>query len=190
MKDKKEKENQKNIKKILPKLVSDIVPVVNFDEEHGFFTLENGLIMDMFKIRTRDLSSLHEDELEYDNLTWDKMYRVYADDLKIVSFNFATDTSKQQKTLKHYLDNTKNPIFKELLEEKISETEIIHNNFKDREFCLMFFAKDYNELSSKKNNLYSLMSRGNIPLLEYIENLKKKKIIYKLNNQCEEKIDV
>lgn len=191
--EKKEKKEQKmeaakrkkDVKSVAPILVSKIMPIVNFNEEGNFFVMENGNLMDLYEINCKDLLSLQDDELRLDNLTWDRLYKTYAGDLKIISFNFATDTHKQAENIDYLMSRTENPVYKSFLAAKRDEAIFINQNRFDKEFCLMFFAKTEDELRERRASIFGTMSRTRYPLLKRLELDKKQAIIYKLCNQSE-----
>lgn len=188
--DRKEKKQLKKQEKAASKevermLLSEIFPVIAGDEKESCFIMENGTFMDMFQINCKDLISASEDIVTFDNYTWDIFYKTYAKDIKIVSFNFPSDTSYQRNYIYHKLYNTENPVFADMLSDKLAEAEYIAKSRKDREFVLMFFASTIDDLREKRAVIFGNLSRPAVPLVKRIPYEKKEKILYKLGSSSE-----
>ena len=188
--ERKEKRQRKKQKKAAAKevqrlLISEIFPVIAGDEKESCFQLENGTYMDMFQINSKDLASSPEDIVMFDNYTWDIFYKTYAKDIKILSFYFPADTLEQRNYISYKLYNTENPVFKDMLYDKLEEAEFIAKNRKDREYVLMFFASSIDDLREKRAVIYGNLSRPALPLVRRIPYEKKEKILYRLGNSSE-----
>ena len=188
--ERKEKRQRKKQKKTAAKevqrlLISEIFPVIAGDEKESCFLLENGTYMDMFQINSKDLASSPEDIVMFDNYTWDIFYKTYAKDIKILSFYFPADTLEQRNYISYKLYNTENPVFKDMLYDKLEEAEFIAKNRKDREYVLMFFASSVDDLREKRAVIFGNLSRPAVPLVRRITYEKKEKILYKLGNSSE-----
>ena len=166
-------------------LISEIFPVIAGDERESCFLMENGTYMDMFQINCKDLISAPEDIVIFDNYTWDIFYKTYAKDIKIVSFNFPSDTTRQRNYISHKLYNTENPVFSDMLSDKLSEAEEIAKSRKDREFVLMFFASTVDDLREKRAVIFGNLSRPAVPLVKRITYEKTEQILYKLGSSSE-----
>lgn len=189
-KEKQRKEKPKKEKKKLEKeakkvLLSEIFPVIAGDASESCFIMENGTYMDMFQISCKDLIASSADVVMFDNYTWDIFYKTYARDIKIVSFNFPTDTQEQREYISHKLYNTANPVFLDMLSDKLQEAEYIAKSRKDREFVLMFFADSVDDLREKRAVIFGNLSRPAVPLVRRITYEKKEKILYKLGGGSE-----
>lgn len=179
---KQEKTTAKEVQRLL---ISEIFPVIAGDEKESCFLLENGTYMDMFQINSKDLASSPEDIVMFDNYTWDIFYKTYAKDIKILSFYFPADTLEQRNYISYKLYNTENPVFKDMLYDKLEEAEFIAKNRKDREYVLMFFASSVDDLREKRAVIFGNLSRPAVPLVRRITYEKKEKILYKLGNSSE-----
>ena len=179
---KQEKTTAKEVQRLL---ISEIFPVIAGDEKESCFLLENGTYMDMFQINSKDLASSPEDIVMFDNYTWDIFYKTYAKDIKILSFYFPADTLEQRNYISYKLYNTENPVFKDMLYDKLEEAEFIAKNRKDREYVLMFFASSVDDLREKRAVIYGNLSRPAVPLVRRITYEKKEKILYRLGNSSE-----
>lgn len=186
-KEKKQREKQEKTaaKEVQRLLISEIFPVIAGDEKESCFLLENGTYMDMFQINSKDLASSPEDIVMFDNYTWDIFYKTYAKDIKILSFYFPADTLEQRNYISYKLYNTENPVFKDMLYDKLEEAEFIAKNRKDREYVLMFFASSVDDLREKRAVIFGNLSRPAVPLVRRITYEKKEKILYKLGNSSE-----
>ena len=180
-----EKQEKTAAKEVQRLLISEIFPVIAGDEKESCFLLENGTYMDMFQINSKDLASSPEDIVLFDNYTWDIFYKTYAKDIKILSFYFPADTLEQRNYISYKLYNTENPVFKDMLYDKLEEAEFIAKNRKDREYVLMFFASSVDDLREKRAVIYGNLSRPAVPLVRRITYEKKEKILYKLGNSSE-----
>lgn len=180
---KESKEEAKKKKK--EKARAELIPLPIIDiNEYGLFVLEDGTYADIFEIVTKDLMSLSEDDLKYDQYTWDKLYKTYDDDLKIISFSFPTDTSRQQQYFQYLLDNkAENPATRHFLERKMQEVEGVSLKFLTNSFALIFFATSLQDYRNKSLNIMSVLSRSNHAMAKPISIDKKQMIITKLCNK-------
>lgn len=161
--------------------ISQLIPIEQYDEELNVFLMRNGeKYMDIIQIVSIDLMNKSDQEVEYLNLRWAKFYKTCAVDLKIISLNFPTNTGKQQKYIKYKLKNTKNPIYRYFLENKLEELISIEKNRSDREYYLMYFANSDEQLKDIRDIISS--SLINYGLAERMTKDKKIQIIYKFNN--------
>lgn len=91
------KKAQKMIEeKALSNFIDEIMPVVGFNSDYQVFIMEDGTIMDILGIHAKNLMSASENEVAYDIMCWDKLLKTFAADLKIICFNFPTETLQQQ----------------------------------------------------------------------------------------------
>ena len=65
---------------------TELLPIIGMDK--GLFCISDGSYMDIFRIVTKDLISAAESEIELDMLQWEKFYKMYAADCKIIGINF------------------------------------------------------------------------------------------------------
>jgi len=177
------KDDRKQKKMIEEILVSEVMPIVDFDEEIQAFVLEGGTYADFFQINCKDLQTAADEEIEYDNMCWDKLYKIYPGDLKMISFNFPTDTSLERDYTRHIINRTENPIFLEFLDERLAELKWIHTNRTDREHCLFFYGEDEDKLRDNSITIFSILSKGTNPLVKKVDKEKKMKIAFKLFNK-------
>lgn len=147
--------------------------------------------MDIYQIIPKDLVNGDIDEIEMDCFTWAKFYKTYWTDLQIVSMMFPCDTSKQQKYWKEIRKKNENPVFEPMIERKLSELKYRERHTVKKEFFLMFFWKDEDEIRSGRETADTTMgirrlggnSNAISELLEEIPEKKKRQILFKLANK-------
>ena len=159
------------------KKMNELLPIK--DIENDYFILSDNSIIDVFQIKTKNLSSASEDEIEFDIMQFSRLYKVYGDDLKIVSLNFPTNTKEQQNYVLHKINSTNNTIYKMHLQEKLSQLVWIEKNMTDREYYLFIFSND--NLKHKDN--IATLEKCIENHLKKIDIQKKKQILYQINNK-------
>jgi len=80
------------------------------DRNPDFIELKKG-VMDIYQIGGRDIYSLNEDEAKRLIYEKTKFYRVFQNDIKIISMRFPANTQLQQQYLQKKIQNTVNPIY-------------------------------------------------------------------------------
>ena len=103
----------------MPKSTTELLPFVGIDK--GLFLMRDNSYMDIFKLVTKDLISASESEIELDMLQFEKFYKMYAVDCKMIGINFPTDTKRQQQYYQRKIDSTNNPLFRRFLQTKYEE---------------------------------------------------------------------
>ena len=101
---KKTKTNNKNNKANkthVSDTVKDIIDIYFYDDKLKCFIKKDKTYMDIIQINTKDLVSASNDDIEYDIMRYIKLYKMYADDIKIVAMNFPCRTGKQQEYFRH-----------------------------------------------------------------------------------------
>lgn len=160
---------------------SALIPIERYQDELNVFIMRSGnKYMDIIQIISTDLMSKSDVEVDYLNMRWSKFYKTCAADLKLISLNFPTNTSEQQRYFKYKIQQTKNPVFKEFLENKLSELISIEKNRSDREYYLMYFADNGEQLKDTRDIISS--SLLNYGLAENMTKEKKLQILYRFNN--------
>lgn len=165
--------------------IEGVMPVVSCNSEIEYFYLEDGSILDMFGIITKDLNSAAEDELVLDKYLWEKLYKIYADDLKIIGLYFHPNTSEQQEYMSELLQRTESPQLKKLIKDKRDELAFVASEdvYMEMQFYLLYFAKNKTDYRQKSINIYSLLNQGLLPSIERVEFSRKEQIIYQLFNK-------
>ena len=101
----------KNKKSTMKKSILEIVPIREITE-NGYFRMDDGKVMELLQIQTKDVINTSADEIEYDCIKYAKFYRLYSDDLKIISLNYPCDYGQQKRFLEYKISTTKNSIYK------------------------------------------------------------------------------
>ena len=96
--------------------------------------------------------------------------------------NFPINTNYQRSVLKRAKEKTQDPIRRKWLQLEIEELYKIDENVQRREFFLMYFGKDKNELLKNRNTILSILGGGMNSLAEEISKEKKFQIEKKLCN--------
>ena len=173
-------ENNNNI----DKASREILPDIYYDRLNECFVNEKeNLIFDIIKICSKDLVNSSDDEIDYDQYRYTKLYKIYSEDLKIICMNFPCNTQKQQSYLKKKIEKTNNAKMKHWLQRRIDELEWLEKNRTTREYYYMIFSQNLEEHLSNKNNIFSALQSGRNGLCETISEEEKIQILYKLNNK-------
>ena len=161
-----------------------ISSVVFYDRLNECFVNEKeNLIFDIIKICSKDLVNSSDDEIDYDQYRYTKLYKIYSEDLKIICMNFPCNTQKQQSYLKKKIEKTNNAKMKHWLQRRLDELEWLEKNRTTREYYYMIFSQNLEEHLSNKNNIFSALQSGRNGLCETISEEEKIQILYKLNNK-------
>ena len=102
--------NNKANKTHVSDTVKDIIDIYFYDDKLKCFIKKDKTYMDIIQINTKDLVSASNDDIEYDIMRYIKLYKMYADDIKIVAMNFPCRTGKQQEYFRQKIKNTSNEI--------------------------------------------------------------------------------
>lgn len=167
----------------IKKSIAELLPIYDFDNEHNCYKLKEDRYMDLLQINSKDLINSSADEVEYDCLKFAKMYKLYEDDIKIVTMNFPCDTKVQQKYMQHRIDRTANNVYKQFLQKKLDELVWLGKNNTTREFYYMIFADSLDALDKHRSTLKTVLHTGRDGLLIELPAKKKHQILYRLNNK-------
>lgn len=159
------------------------IPIVSYDERNGYYLMGDGSNMDILMIQTKDLITSSEDEVEYDCLKFAKLYKIYSDDLKIVSLNFPCNTLKQQQYFRRRIEDAPNEVHRYWLGRKLKELELLEKNNTTREFYIVFFSKDAEAHESNLTTILTVLSTGRDGLVRKLDAEKKHRILFKINNK-------
>lgn len=161
-----------------------IMPIVAWDEEYNVGVMYDGTIVDVLGVISKNLASASDSDVAFDIACWDKLYKTYPGDLKIIGFNFPTNTDEQQEYFRHLLKRTRNPVYREQLTIRLSELEYISDKRKDREYAILFYAKDLDDYKKQLLQIYTQLSTSITPLATKLPAEKKKQIVMNLYNKC------
>lgn len=173
--------------KIGSNLVSRDEPITEdfplYRYENGCFVKRrDGSTFDLLQINCKDLMAASEDENEYDALCFEKLYRKYSGDLKIIGINFPTNTKANKEYTAHKIEITRNSVYKKMLLENYNLLDWLERNRTDREYYLMFFSASVQEHDANLNSIYYILSDNGLASIMSEE--KKKQVLFKINNKC------
>lgn len=176
------KEEKKQRKKAEGMYADEIMPIINFNEELEAAIMEDASFLDMVQVRCSDKNTAAQEDIDLENLCWEKLYKVHSDNLKILSFNFATDTSAQLAYFARVLERTKHPAFRTALSGEIKVLENIRKEKTDREHCLVFYAEDEEKLRDVEITVWQTLTRGRESFITRPSAEKKRNIFFKQFN--------
>lgn len=179
----KEKKKEK-AKGIVRQETDKLLPQRYYDKINRCYLLKNEKYMDILQIQSKDLTTASDDEVEYDNLKFCKLYRLYDRDMKFVVMNFPCNTKVQQEYLTRQMNRTSNVVFKDFLKRQIAELSWVEKNTTTREYYMMFFADSLEELEDGRRTIKTTLHTGKDGLIMEIPDEKKHQILYRMNNKC------
>ena len=175
------KEKAKKEEKIsIPKITAELLPFVCIDK--GLFYMSDKSYADIMQIVTKDLISASESEIEFDMLQFEKFYKMYAADCKIIGINCPTDTKRQQQYFQHKINTAEKPFYREILQTKYDELVDVNLYYTDREYYLMIFCPSYEKYLEARNII--TVTLKNVGLISDISVEKKIVILTKLCNKA------
>ena len=177
---KKEKKTKSKSKDI--STTKDIIPIRSFNLDLQAFVLEDGTFLDMYEIVPSDRSNLQGDELNYNIINLMRFFRLYSADVKFISMSFPMSTSIQRKHLEKRLKKSPDEKRNLWLRREINELRNLEMHTMRREYYLMFFGRDKENLLKNKSNIEKYVGYGRNKLVESIDMEKKIQIVTKLNN--------
>ena len=165
------------------KSITELIPIRYYDQTLNAYVLDDNSYMNLIKINTKDIYSESEEEREWDNMRFSKLYQTYPGELKFIILNFPTNTSVQQEYWKHKISMTANPILRRQQEEKLYQLEWLQSNSTKREFYMLYYAADKEELKKATNDILVVMGTGRDGLAESLSQTKKHQILFKISNK-------
>ena len=178
------KNTKKEKKPYIPPTTKAVMDHAYYDDDLKCFVMKDKSYMDLIQINTKDLVSSSDDEVEYDIMKFAKLYKMYADDLKIVVMNFPCKTGKQQEYFEHKLRETSNAIYQKFLQRKLDELAWLEKNDMMREYYYMIFGKKEADIKSNRDLVFNTIGKGKNGLSQEISKEKKFQICERLNNKC------
>lgn len=155
--------------------IAKLIPITGLSGD--MFQLRDGTFLDIVSIVTKDLTGASADDFDFFVAMWAKLYRTYGTDLKLVSLNAPTDTRAQRHYIEHKFKKNKNPLYAEILEEKLQQLKNVERHRTDREYYIFVFSKteeDYREnMAIIRQNLVSNFLAEEIPMSEKLSVLEK-----------------
>lgn len=165
---------------VLKGTVASLIPIKNYDEDIKAFVYQDGTMMDMLKIVSKDWNNKSQSDIEFELVKWAKFYRVYADDIKIITLNFKCHTKAQQEYLNGRISQQRNVQLKSHLERKLREVEYLEKNNTNREFYLLYFGESAESLEKNKLNIMNTLGTS---MVNEMPVDKKIQILYKIGNK-------
>lgn len=179
-----QKDKDNNKRKQIGNTVKNILEISYYDSDTNCFVMNNGNYMDIIQINTKDLVSMADYEIEYEIMKFTKLYKMYADDLKILAMNFPCKTFEQQEYIRHKIKNTSNEVYKKFLQRQLDELVWIEKNDMMREYYYMIFGSKKQKLISNRNLIFDTLGCGKKDLSLNLTKEKKIVICKRLNNKC------
>lgn len=158
-----------------------LFPLRYYSDESEAFVMSDGSFLDILSVRTKDRKNLKDEEIKYYIYRYTKFYKQYEGDLKYISMNFPVDTSSQRKYMSNYSKKTLDKNRQKWLERKIAEFNNLDDVVNRREYYLMYFAKNKEELI-KNRSIIKNFSIGRNNLFLAIEATEKFQVMKKLLN--------
>ena len=185
-----DKEERRFVKKKGPKFekmgIDELVPVIRKHGDYDAYIMEDGSFLSIYGNNEKNLRGTSETEVSFDNARWDKLYKTYSDDLKVVTSNFPTDTRTQVAYYDHLLEKADssartNEVLKRLLEEKREELVWIAENRHEESASLFVYSENLNDYREKDRRVRSTLSGL---IYDYDETMRNR-ILYMLYNKTE-----
>ena len=162
--------------------ILSLLDVRRYDGEIQAFQKEDSTYFDLLQISGRDLNALKDEDVWYDIRVYTMLYRTYPDDLKWICTTYPTDVSEQQRYWLHKLKTTHSPVFRQWIETEIAKLEWLTGNRADKEYYVMIFAKDREDLRERRNTVQRCLKQ----YVQEIPAVKKARILEKFYNQTEQ----
>lgn len=174
---KEESQRKKRIKSASDTL--ELIPIINYDDIQGCFITKDNKYIDIIQVISKDLTNVGQDVANHDAMIFEKMYKTYGDDIKIIFTNYPTDVSRQIRYFNHRIDNTINPVFLQYLREKKAELEYLEKHRSSREFFIMMFSDSLEKCIKNTNSMKGALGY----LAKEVDMEKKIRILHKLANK-------
>lgn len=184
----KSKENQKETsanESQHDKSILDKLPVSTYDQEHDVFVMRDGSCLDLIEVISSDLANESEDAILVKKLRLTKLYKLYPDDLKIVTINLPSNTTEQQNFIRKKMESTRNELHRKYLRAKEKELIWIENNRTNREFYFMYFGNDVGQIVERRDIITSSLGTGKQGMAQIINQEKKTMVLHLMLNKCE-----
>ncbi|NFI02375.1 hypothetical protein FDB15_18300 [Clostridium botulinum] len=165
----------KNEEKKVFKSTKELIPIADVNDIDIFLT-KDGYI-DIYQVESKDIYAFNQYEADLHVYNFIAFLRNYLNDFKLISMNFPVNTSRQQEYIRNKLEQSTNEINNKFLQEKLDEFMFLEQYRNNKEFFIMFFAKNKQDITSS-----ILKNQTRIFILKEISLEKKIKIIFKLNN--------
>lgn len=158
--------------------ITKIIPIK--DTYRGVFKYYDGSFMDIIQIRTKDLASISESEINMDLYILTKMNRLYTESYKLISINFPTNTKTQQAYFRNKINHCTNRKHERVLQEKLDSLIEAEQTSTSREHYIMLFGNSYEHLMNNEETILNYLGEN---LSEPIDLSKKVQFLYMLANK-------
>ena len=178
-------EQKKHLKHLYGEVHLSILDMIPFKSEVnsgdlGFEYCSDRGFFDIYKCISFDYMSANDELLILHIYTWDKFYRVSAENLKLISINLPLDLTDQIRYYKKKYKETTNPMYKQTLKETLNELKNELRYRQTKEFYLCIYAKSFDNLQKIQARVHNiLISSGLVSEITYDE---KKKVFNKFSN--------
>ena len=172
-----EKEEKAEMPVSTNKILS-VFPIRDYLESEEYFLTGDKTIINLFQIQGKSYYDASDDEIENLVSSNARLLQRLADDIKIISMNYPTNTQKQQEYITYMLNNPGLEPYAELLTEKLESLKALEQDTTDRQAFLMVFAKD----KGRYQEITRLLSGNSYFVVRPISREKKENIIFQLNN--------
>lgn len=159
--------------------IADLLPLSHIDD--GFIVKQDGTLIDIIALTSKDLRNIKDDAYKRDVEAYEVLYNTLIGDCKILSLNFPTDTRQQEQYIKHKINLSKNPVFREELSKELLKVSNIGKVVTYREYYIMLFAKDKAQMDDYRKTIFATLGTGG--LVEDISLDKKVSILFELCNK-------
>lgn len=173
----KQKERNKRIKEMSDML--KLIPIITFDPMRECFITNDDKYVDIVQIIAKDLSNVGRDVTHYDAMVFEKLYKIYKDDFKVIFMDYPVDVFRQIKYFKGRMNKPIPDVFVQYLKEKIAELEYLEQHRNNREFFIIFYSNTLEESFKNKNIIIGTLDS----LAKEIDIDKKIRIFNKLANK-------
>lgn len=170
----------KKAKKISKKTL-DIIPIRHYNHSEECYINADGTVLDLVRIKCKDFGTQSNSDIEMDMISLTNFFRCYKDDFKIISINIPTNCEEQISFLNYKISRTKNEYIRIQLEVKKEEQEWIQKNRLNKEFYIMYFARDLEEFKKVRGLIIDKLGSNN--LLNKITKKDKDIVLMKMNNK-------
>lgn len=153
--------------------ILDLIPLKKpADTGRTGFEMENGSYMNIYKINSYDYNSATDAELLTHIYSWDKFYRTFSNDCKIVAINMPIVVASNIRYIIHKYQRIQNPLYREALSTFLEEFRQELRDREDKQFYIFLYAKDYDEML-KINARFegSMVSEGYAAVIPYKQKL-------------------
>lgn len=173
---------KKKQKETVAKTNLSILPIRHYDAAHGCYVLQDESCFDIYRIISRDVSNLSDDELRREIYTLIKNFKTIGSDMKIISMNFPLNTNKQREFLLHHREKAGDEVRIKWIDREIEELELVDSNIHTSNFYLFCFGESMREFEKARENVEKYLCNGIDALCELMDSRQKKQILIKLCN--------